>query len=46
MLPAEKWIDFGGKLKVPFDIGTVMSDGKTAYAYFYVPDNIDKIAHK
>ena len=40
MLPSEKWLDSDGKLKVPFDIDTVMSDGQTAYAYFYVPDEL------
>lgn len=40
MIPSEKWLDSDGKLRVPFDIDTVMSDGQTAYAYFYVPDEL------
>lgn len=40
MLPSEKWLDSDGKLKVPFDVSTILSDGQTAYAYFYVPDEL------
>lgn len=40
MHPASEWQDSDGKLKLPFDCETVMSDGSTSYASFYIPDEL------
>lgn len=40
MRPASEWLDSDGKLKLPFDCETVMSDGSTSYANFYIPDEL------
>ncbi len=40
MLPASEWLDSDGKLRPPFDCETVMSNGSTSYASFYVLDEL------
>lgn len=40
MLPASEWLDSDGKLRPPFDCETVISNGSTSYASFYVPDEL------
>lgn len=40
MHSASEWLDSDGKLRLPFDCETVMSDGSTSYVSFYIPDEL------
>ncbi|MCM1307022.1 MAG: hypothetical protein NC223_00305 [Butyrivibrio sp.] len=40
MHSAEEWLGSDGRLRPPFDCDEVMREGATAYAHFYVPDEL------
>ncbi len=40
MYPKEEWVDSDGRLKLPFDPKSVLYEGSTSYASYYVPDEL------
>lgn len=40
MYTEEEWVDSDGRLKLPFDPKSVLYEGSTSYASYYVPDEL------